>query len=515
VEGAAAEVLEEFVQTRVDERVAEAVEVAQRQLHDEVKDSVDIALLDSVSAEHAKVEVERRRVAELEERLRDAERRATQREEAERRAQQAEHGRREANARASALEADINAMRARAAPQAPATVLSSRRFVAPMMTPINPKREDSRPPPASASEDIARAQAHRVAIEAELKRLTAERDAAAAHITALQSTLQNERAQAQLFAQWQSQYGVAVATAASASAPLTNTDKIPHAPVYTGLPGSSERGFYDWKPALEIYFRVKQWSTISDATKCIDYASTRLDKDAARWYVEEYLPTAPEIASWVHFATALADKFEHASESAAARVKLQHFRQGSSSVADYNAKFSRLISRIKDMAAKDKLLAYLHGLHPKYKDKIIGHVETVDEAMKKALIIDESLTVFNAAPYRPYNRFAWQPRSHAPTPVASQANNASGSSSSNSSSSSTPMELGNVEGEYHREPSPTPGDDDDDEIAAMQSSSRNATRRPLAAEQQRLYKEQRCFECKQRGHMRRDCPQAARHSKNE
>ena len=522
VEGAAAEVLEEIVQLRVDERVAEAVQVAQGQLREEVKDEVDIAILDNASTEHAKVEIARRRIMDLERRLLEAERGAAHAIEAETRAQQAERGRREANARASALEADLNAMRMRAMQQsnasAPQTVISSRRFAAPVMTPISTRRDENKSTPVPTITDVqAQAQAHREAMEAELRRLAAERDHSAAQIAALQQALHNERERAQVLTQMQSQYGIAAAAASGRQPTPDNNNKVPHAPVYNGLSGPTERGFYDWKPAVEIYFRVKKWSTITDAAKCIDYASARLDKDAARWYVDEYLPVAPEgvDASWEHFTTALADKFEHSSESVAARVKLQQLQQRSLSVAEYNAEFNRLSSRIKDMSAMDKQLIYQNGLRYSIREKLLGHVDSVDDAMRMALKVEQAFSFAHSnssATYRPHKRPLWQPRT--PMPTAASSSQSTGGSGN---SSSTPMELGSVEASRRdRSSAREEADDDvDEELAAMQPSSRGLARRPLTAEQQRLYKENRCFGCQQRGHIRRDCPQAARQSKNE
>jgi hypothetical protein len=281
--------------------------------------------------------------------------------------------------------------------------------------------------------------------------------------------------------------------------------------VYTGLSGATERGFYDWKPAVEIYFRVKKWSTETDATKCIDYASARLDKDAARWNVEEYLPVAPvgAAATWNHFITALADKFEHSSESVGARVKLQQLQQRSLSVAEYNAEFNRLSSRIKDMSAMDKHLCYQHGLRYAIREKVLGHTDTVDEAMRKALKVEQAFTfAYNNAAYRPRSRAPWQPR---PQPAFTSNSSSSGT---NHTGVSTSMELGNVEASSSSEHS-SMHEGVEEELAALQPLSRGQPRRPISAEQQRLYKENRCFGCHQRGHIRRDCPQAARDSKNE
>jgi hypothetical protein len=206
VEGAAAEVLEEIVQTRVDERVAEAVDVAQRQLREEVIDEVDVRILENASAEHAKVEAERRRVAELERRLAEAERKAARANEAELRATQAERRRREAADRVSVLEADLNAMRARAAhqatataPVAPATVISTRRFVAPTMTPISTRRDATQSSSVPDVDEVKRVIAER---DAALAQIAAERNASVAQVAALQNALHEERIHAQLRAQF-------------------------------------------------------------------------------------------------------------------------------------------------------------------------------------------------------------------------------------------------------------------------------------------------------------------------
>ena len=511
VEGAAAEVLEEIVQTRVDERVAEAVDVAQRQLRDEVKDEVDVRILENASTEHAKVEAERRRVVELERRLVEAERKAARADEADLRAAQSDRRRREAFERASVAEADLNAMRARtahqpaaAAPVAPATVV--RRFVAPTMTPVSTRRDVTQSSSVPDVDDVKRLTAE---LDAALAQIAAERNASVAHVTALQNALHEERVQAQVRAQLQSQHD----TASSWSSPKSSMDKIPTPPAYTGLSGATELSFYDWKPAMEVYFLAKNWSTITDAAKCITYASNRLQKDAVRWFVEEYLPTAPVAATWEYFMTALADKFEQSSESVAARVKLHHLRQGPHSVSEYNADFRRLSSRIKDMSETDKQLAYQNGLRSSIRDKLIGNVETLDESMRKALKVEQAFSFARSTfRFRPHQGAPWQNRYA--TAATSHGNDAASSSSSSNSSNSNggnaPMELGNVEANRASAP-----DEDGEEIAALQQFSRGQSRRALTAEQQRLYKENRCFGCHKTGHIRRDCPNGARNSKNE
>jgi hypothetical protein len=113
--------------------------------------------------------------------------------------------------------------------------------------------------------------------------------------------------------------------------------------------------------------------------------------------------------------------------------------------------------------------------------------------------------------FRPRQGAPWQPRhAAAATP---HGNDAASGSSSSSSSSDAPMELGNVE--TNRKDRTSASDEDDEEIAALQQSSRGQARRPLTAEQQRLYKENRCFGCHKTGHIRRDCPNGVRNSKNE
>jgi len=193
------------------------------------------------------------------------------------------------------------------------------------------------------------------------------------------------------------------------------------------------------------------------------------------------------------------NKFEPQSESIRARNELAGLRQAALTVGEYDAEFLRILSRIDDMSDTDQLLAYQAGLRRNIRDRLIGHVNTVDEAMQMALRIEQGLATDRARHgfARPFYNAPFQHRATAPANTSSNTGPA-------------PMELGNLRATTTTTPTP------------MRSLIRSSlcrinhvdTASAVHREQQRLYNEQRCFNCHQRGHVKRDCPNA-RQSKNE
>lgn len=490
IEGAAAEVIEEIVQTRVDERVADAVVDVHRQLQEEVNEEVDIRIAENAEAEHAKVEVERRRVADLESRLAEAERRAGQVAEAEKRADQAERRRVEAHRLAISLQSEIDAVRAQGS-QSTTAPTSSRRFVAPGMTPMA-KREDDARPSHTASQPYANPEA----VDAAIRHLVTEQDNTMLRVSTALHAIETE--QANLRAQLQ-----ANRSASSAQADM----RLAHPASYTGLPGAMELSIRDFLPSLEIYFVAKGWSMKDEPRRCIAYAATRLTRDAARWYTKEYRAkmAADVDETWEYFVGRLMGKFEPMSESIRARNELAALRQAALTVGEYDAEFLRILSRIDDMSDTDQLLAYQAGLRRNIRDRLIGHVDTVDEAMQMALRVEQALTADRARYGFSRSFFSAPSQRQATAPTTTASNN----------SGPAPMELGNLQSDADHEYGDDPGvNEKSHTIAAMQDRTRGPQRRQFTAEQQRLYNEQRCFACHKRGHIKRDCP-TTRQSKNE
>jgi len=188
---------------------------------------VDIRIAENAEAEHAKVEAERRRVADLEKRVADAERASA---EAATRVDQAERRRVEAYLRAADLESEINEIRARTS-QSSAAPTSSRRFVAPAMTPIGKRDDSTRSAPGTSAPPI-----DADAVEAAIRRAVAEQNGAT--MTRVNAVLSEMLAE---------QDRLATQLHASQSAPPSQSDiRLPHPPAYTGLPGATELSVRDF-----------------------------------------------------------------------------------------------------------------------------------------------------------------------------------------------------------------------------------------------------------------------------
>jgi hypothetical protein len=217
----------------------------------------------------------------------------------------------------------------------------------------------------------------------------------------------------------------------------------------------------------------------------------------SRWYRTEYLPSIkPDPVTWDFFIQSITDKYEPVPVGFTARTALKSVRQ-SGTIEEYNAAFSEVVSLIPDMAEADKVDKYIEGLKQGLRLKVAGTLtRTLLESMTVAVQLEAAWANVprdnRAAPpfVRYHNRHVAAPATPARSSEATQSPPA--------------QHLGRM--------SVADEDDDDDEkkhapshsLAAMQPT-RSFPPKLTDAMRAELQAQNKCFRCRQVGHIARQC----------
>jgi hypothetical protein len=303
----------------------------------------------------------------------------------------------------------------------------------------------------------------------------------------------------------------AVAAAAPAAAPRS-LPKIAPALKFKGTMG----GAVDvWHASMVQQF---EYYVIDDDASKLRMGAANLEGDALQWY--NSIPAADKAATWGEFVELLHKRFRPVSAVLIARQRLAKLRQGQHhSVTAYTNAFQTILTVINDMSPGDQVFQYANGLLP----VLAGHVlekapATLADAIQLAASKEATLGFAGRAAAGPSHYRA---------------------SASSSSSGSVPMDInhiahGDAEHEendsaprFHEEPSVAREsallarlEAMEHRLAALTSkapssfSNKTGDRVPglKSGDIDRLMKDGKCFRCKQKGHMKRDCPQAPKSS---
>lgn len=290
------------------------------------------------------------------------------------------------------------------------------------------------------------------------------------------------------------------------------------------------------RPPLPAKFTGKQASDVdrflSEMTKLMDYhcmaneaqrvryAAQFLTDDADVWWASLHQPPvqanaqglaapaglapAATITTWADMKQRIIERFRPQLAATEARAALDRLRQ-TTSVREYNARFTALTEQVPDMAEGEKLWRYLAGL--KEEIKLSLHIRAADQptdvitAQRLALLIDATAfrtreqrgafaTLHGGYPRqftRPSPMSGLRPAYHAP-----------------SNQGAAPMELAAMDGEAPEEKYDQP-----ELLAAMPT-------RPLPkltdTERERLRRLGLCFRCRVGAHLSRECPMTAGYS---
>ena len=249
---------------------------------------------------------------------------------------------------------------------------------------------------------------------------------------------------------------------------------------------------------------------ITDEATKLRMGAGNLEGDALTWY--NSIPHVSAPATWDAFMELLYRRFRPVAAVLIARQSLAKLRMGPGhSVSAYTHRFQTILTAISDMSTADQVFQYAHGLVPSLMSHVLEkQPATLAEAIQVAASREATLGFAGRA--------------------AGSSHYRAGAGSS--SSESVPMDLnhlalGDEEDEsaprFHEEPASAPRVESlllakleamEQRLAALTSkspasnfSNNSGDRVPglKSSDIDRLMKEGKCFRCKQKGHMKKDC----------
>jgi len=200
----------------------------------------------------------------------------------------------------------------------------------------------------------------------------------------------------------------------------------------------------------------------------------------------------PQKPKWSQFLSLLQAEFEPLPPSFTARTELKQLKQ-TGSLSDYINSFRLLSGRINDMAEADRVDKFIDGLKPAIAQKVSAALpDDLIKATTIAIKLDAAYQQAMMVPGRQQRVFG-RNRPHIQPHVQDSGHRA-------------PMQLGQLEDTGE----PDQHDDDDakntssDSIAAIYPSQ-SAIPKLTEAVRAELMASGKCFRCRQKGHLARNC----------
>ena len=312
--------------------------------------------------------------------------------------------------------------------------------------------------------------------------------------------------------------------------PAVHTEHLPkirQPPLYSGAGGFAVD---EWLGELRQQFAYYSDKFRDDASR-VKYAVAHLAGPALRWW-DHASAAAQAPSTWDAFVALLRERFRPLQAADYARQRLDKLRMGPQhSVSQYTNAFQVTLTPIDDMGQADQVHNYLKGLQPHLLAKVWEHrPKTLKDAIDLAVSAEATGNFSRAAAAQRSSGGAF-------------GRQFSGAASS-PYSASVPMDLNAVESflppleeaEMPSPPAPLPPSSGADPVSAMLAKM-DAMQQTINALQQQqggggfrrssdlvaglkpgeiatLMAEGKCFRCKQKGHMKSQCPQKKK-SKNE
>ena len=175
------------------------------------------------------------------------------------------------------------------------------------------------------------------------------------------------------------------------------------------------------------------------------------------WIVYKSTPEGQAVNSWPALKDALSNRFETLNKTKIARDKLAKWRQ-IKDVSAFNDDFHKIILDIPNISVEEQIDRYTRGLKPYiWKELCTREYQRISDAMRDAKRVESAHKRLGAPPRKPGTQNPKPPQ--ADTPV--------------------PMDIGNI-----------------------------TLKKLTPAEREQCKKEGKCFRCRMKGHVAKNCPKA-------
>jgi hypothetical protein len=234
---------------------------------------------------------------------------------------------------------------------------------------------------------------------------------------------------------------------------------------------------------LRRYLLLANLTTTIDDSRQVEYAAQYLTAEALVWFESVQKSDTP-ITSLIELETKLRSHFLPYGAERIARTKLRHLQQ-TQTVQGYSTLFMQTVLHVPNMHVDDQIEAYVAGLKPGiFREVVLKDLKSLQEVMDFAGFVESRLQHRDGG-FRSYRNHGGggNNNSYSSHPPAS-------STSSNTSSTSAPMDLSVTESEL--------------EVNAI-----GPLKKLSDTERDQLRREGKCFRCRTRGHMSRDCPKTS------
>ena len=272
-----------------------------------------------------------------------------------------------------------------------------------------------------------------------------------------------------------------------------------------------------WRQAVELR------GAMSDAAFLITVA-TYLHDTASLWYQS----VEPRPATWDEFKQRFRERFRPINADRMARDKLFRLQQRDNhSVSAYTNAFLELMSYLPNMAVEDQVDNYQRRLLPAIRDELDRIMANADDSdtLNLGWVINQAQRIESRLAMNKRAGQSWRAPSQAQyNPASTYRVSTSSAATSSGSADSNRMDLSQLDAQSQAVPNmyggqktewtpawwpAAPAGGDQDNLAVMYNGARNNNRggphlsRP---EFDQLSREGRCFNCKQPGHLARNCP---------
>lgn len=199
---------------------------------------------------------------------------------------------------------------------------------------------------------------------------------------------------------------------------------------------------------------MDNYLTTASPEESLPIAVSYLEGSAHEWWIAyQSTPEGSIVTSWIDLRSALLKRFQPLNKQKAARDKLAKWKQ-IKDVATFNEDFLRIILDIPNIAMEEQIDRYTRGLKPYiWKELCTRNYTDVSDAMRDAERVEAAHKRLNTKPAVPNRQH--KPKADGPVP----------------------MDLGNIK------------------LGKL-----------TPAEREQCKKEGRCFRCRQKGHMTKNCP---------